>query len=192
MKSKPKNTLQKPRRWRIDRDGMLEGVRFIASPNSDERPPLCPVVLLVVHSISLPPDEFGGDGVIDLFTNNLDCDAHPYYRQLKYLKVSAHFLVRRAGNVVQFVTCVRRAWHAGASRWRGRACCNDFSVGVELEGCDRVPFSDAQYANLARLTRALRTAYPIEDVVGHCDIAPGRKTDPGPGFDWARYRSLID
>jgi AmpD protein len=123
--------------------------------------------------------------------NRLDADAHPYYAGIASLRVSAHFLVRRDGALVQFVPCAKRAWHAGASQWRGRERCNDFSVGVELEGTDALPFEDAQYATLAVLTRALRTAYPIADTVGHSDIAPGRKTDPGPGFDWAHYRAQL-
>ena len=176
---------------RIDRRGLLEGAGFIASRNSDERPPGSEIRLLVIHCISLPPGEFGGAGIVDLFTNCLDPDAHPYYREIKDLAVSSHFLVRRDGEIIQFVSCDRRAWHAGESAWRGRSRCNDFSVGIELEGCDDQPFEAAQYERLAELTRALEAKYPITDRVGHCDIAPGRKTDPGPCFDWVRYRELL-
>ena len=171
---------------RIDAQGLLSGGEYIPSPNYDDRP-VGAIELLVIHSISLPPGEFGGDGVQRLFTNTLDANAHPYYRNLVELKVSAHFFVRRDGWIIQFVPCLKRAWHAGASCWQGRACCNDFSVGIELEGCDTVPYTDAQYESLHRLTCALRAAYPICGIAGHSDIAPQRKTDPGPCFDWARY-----
>lgn len=176
---------------RIRAGGLAHEVPFIASPNCDERPPGLAVELLVVHAISLPPGEFGGGGIVDLFLNRLDPCAHPAYRDIAHLRVSAHFLVRRDGGVIQFVACDRRAWHAGASSWRGRARCNDFSVGIELEGSDEVAFEPVQYDALTALTRALRAAYPIVAVVGHSDIAPGRKTDPGPHFDWARYRAEI-
>lgn len=172
--------------------GWLSGVRRIASPNFDARPARTPVSLLVIHSISLPPDEFGGPGVRHLFTNTLDCSAHPYYAQLQGLRVSAHFLIGRDGAITQFVPCGSRAWHAGVSAWHGRERCNDFSIGIELEGCDRLPFEPAQYAALVRLTRRLRRNYPIRHIVGHADIAPGRKTDPGPLFDWGHYFRLLD
>jgi AmpD protein len=175
----------------IGSDGLFLGARFIASPNHDERPAGSPIELLVIHNISLPPGEFGGPGIIDFFTNQLDLDAHPYYREIKDLTVSSHFLIRRRGEIIQFVPCDRRAWHAGESVWRGRSRCNDRSLGIELEGTDDVPFEDVQYERLAGLTRALEAKYPITDIVGHCDIAPERKTDPGPCFDWARYRSMI-
>lgn len=171
--------------------GILEGVRYLASPNCDERPPGCAIELLVIHAISLPPGAFGGRGVFDLFMNRLDADAHPYYATIAGLRVSAHFFIRRDGEVVQFVPCARRAWHAGASTWRGRSRCNDFSLGVELEGGDDHPFEDAQYETLAAVTRVLCARYPIADIAGHADVAPGRKTDPGPRFEWARYRALI-
>ena len=172
----------------IDRYGLLEGARFIPSQNSDERADGSAVELLVIHSISLPPGEFGGPGIVDLFTNNLDPALHPYYREIADLRVSAHFLIRRDGELIQFVPCGERAWHAGESAWRGRGRCNDFSLGIELEGADDVPFEAAQYARLAELTRALKAKYAIADIVGHADVAPGRKTDPGPCFEWARYR----
>jgi len=177
---------------KFDSSGWLSGVRRIASPNFDARPAQTSVSLLVIHSISLPPDEFGGPGIRCLFTNTLDCSAHPYYAQLDGLRVSSHFLIGRDGSVTQFVPCGSRAWHAGVSVWQGRERCNDFSIGIELEGCDSVPFEPAQYAALSRLTRRLRRNYPIRHIVGHADIAPGRKTDPGPTFDWEQYFSLLD
>ena len=148
--------------------------------------------LIVVHAISLPPGEFGGTGIQDLFLNRLDPTLHPYYAGIAGLRVSAHFLVRRDGELVQFVPCAKRAWHAGASNWRGRTGCNDFSIGIELEGSDDSAFEDAQYAVLATLTMQLKASYQIQDIVGHCDIAPERKTDPGPHFDWSRYRRSLD
>ena len=175
----------------IDADGLATGVAFVASPNCDERPPGAAIELLVVHAISLPPGEFGGPGIEELFLNRLDPARHPYYAGVANLRVSAHFVVRRDGALVQFVPCSLRAWHAGHSSWRGRSRCNDFSVGVELEGSDDVPFEAQQYQALARLTTALRHAYPIIDITGHSDIAPGRKTDPGPQFDWPRFRTLV-
>jgi AmpD protein len=150
-----------------------------------------PVRLVVVHAISLPPNEFGGDGVEQLFMNKLDPEAHPYYQAISDLRVSSHFFIRRDGRLMQFVSTECRAWHAGISSWRGRERCNDFSLGIELEGCDDQPFTSIQYVRLARLIRVLRHTYAIEDVVGHSDISPGRKTDPGPCFDWVRLRHLL-
>jgi N-acetyl-anhydromuramoyl-L-alanine amidase len=175
----------------VDRAICLGTIRFVPSPNFDERPTGCEINLLVIHNISLPPDEFGGDGVLDLFTNRLDPEAHSYYRSICGLRVSAHFLIRRDGETIQFVPCEKRAWHAGESCWQGRSRCNDYSIGIELEGSDNVPFADVQYNALAWLTRALQKQYPIADIAGHSDIAPGRKTDPGPYFDWKRYRALL-
>jgi len=179
--------------WKLGTSGLLSAAAYVPSPNCDDRPGGANIELLVIHNISLPPGEFGGPGIVDLFTNHLDPRAHPYYREIQGHKVSSHFLIRRDGELIQFVPCIRRAWHAGQSAWRGRSRCNDFSVGVELEGADDQPFADSQYAVLADLTRALQRAYPIQDCVGHSDIAfpRGRKTDPGPYFDWARFRSLI-
>jgi len=171
---------------RIDPQGLLAGGVYIPSPNCDDRP-AGPIELLVIHNISLPPGEFGGDGVQRLFTNMLDASVHPYYETIAGLKVSAHFFVRRDGRITQFVPCSKRAWHAGESCWQDRSCCNDFSVGIELEGSDAVPFTDAQYISLDQLTKALRAAYPICGIAGHSDISPQRKTDPGPYFDWMRY-----
>lgn len=175
--------------WQLDAAGWLQGVTHIPSPNCDARPAGDAISLVVIHAISLPPGEFGGPGVIDLFTNRLDPAAHPYYETIKDLRVSAHFLIRRDGELIQFVPCTARAWHAGVSRWQGRERCNDFSIGIELEGTDDLPFTDAQYAVLDALLALLYEAYPIAAVVGHADIAPGRKTDPGPCFDWARLAS---
>jgi len=176
---------------RLDAEGVLSGAAQVPSPNWDERPEDAAIALLVVHNISLPPGEFGGDAVVRLFTNSLDHAAHPYYETLRDLSVSAHFLIRRDGELIQFVPCAKRAWHAGPSSWQGRERCNDFSVGVELEGCDEQAYADQQYLRLAELAAALRRRYPIVDVVGHADIAPDRKTDPGPAFDWGHFRGLF-
>lgn len=172
----------------INGDGWVEGVRHVASPNYDARPDNADIYLLVIHNISLPPGVFGGAAIEQLFTNQLDPHAHPYFATVAHLRVSAHFLIRRQGEIVQFVSCAQRAWHAGESSFEGRPRCNDFSLGVELEGSDFVAFEDAQYRALARLTRALRAHYPLRAVRGHEHIAPGRKTDPGPFFDWTRFQ----
>lgn len=147
--------------------------------------------LVVIHGISLPPGSFGGDEVERLFTNRLDPAGHPFYAGIATLRVSAHFLIRRDGELVQFVSCNDRAWHAGVSSWHGRARCNDFSVGIELEGTDTRPYERAQYRRLAELLRALACRYPLTAAVGHSDVAPGRKTDPGPAFDWRRLAGLV-
>ncbi len=170
----------------LDALGWLPAEFRHPSPNCDARPHGMAIELIVVHNISLPPGVFDGDAIIDLFTNQLDWDAHPYYQGIRDLKVSSHFFIRRDGSLIQFVPCTLRAWHAGASIWQGCECCNDFSIGIELEGTDELPFTDAQYATLIPLVRQLKQTYPIRDVVGHSDIAPGRKTDPGPHFDWPR------
>lgn len=171
---------------KLQQNGVVSGVRFIASPNCDWRANPVDIRLLVVHNISLPPGEFGGDGVIALFTGNLDPAAHPYYASIQSLRVSAHFFIRRDGEVIQFVPSVKRAWHAGVSSWQGWEKCNDFSVGVELEGDDHIPFTDAQYIQLQALIALFKLRYPYIEIVGHSDIAPGRKTDPGPCFEWPR------
>jgi len=163
----------------------------VRSPNHDARPAGTAISLVVVHGISLPPGEYGGDGITRLFTNRLDPRAHPYYAAIAAMKVSAHFLIRRDGELIQFVGCRERAWHAGASAWKSRERCNDFSIGIELEGADDIAYATAQYTMLARLIRVLRRTFPIDEIVGHADIAPGRKTDPGPAFDWARLRRLL-
>lgn len=170
----------------INADGVLNEATFIASPNFDARPDGAEVTLIVIHNISLPPGQYGGNGIVELFTNQLDPAAHPYYAEIHTLKVSSHFLIRRDGSVLQFVPCGLRAWHAGVSNWQGQERCNDFSVGIELEGCDTDTFTEAQYARLKQLIAALKQRYPIAGIAGHSDIAPGRKTDPGPGFDWTR------
>jgi len=172
-------------------DGRLAPCRFVGSPNHDERPAGERLTLLVVHSISLPPGEYGGDAIERLFCNRLDAAAHPYFQEIADLRVSSHFLIRREGELLQFVATDRRAWHAGESRWRGRSRCNDFSVGVELEGSDDGPFEPAQYQSLAALIAALRARLPLRDVAAHSDVAPGRKTDPGPLFDWPRLLAAL-
>ena len=171
--------------------GWLHGVPRCDSPNCGPRPQGAAIDLVLVHSISLPPGHYGGDAIERLFTNRLDWDAHPYFEQIRGLEVSAHFLVRRDGGVQQFVSCDARAWHAGRSVWQGRAECNDFSVGIELEGLEGERFELPQYASLARLIAALAQRYPIAAVAGHEHVAPGRKNDPGAGFDWPLLRTLI-
>jgi AmpD protein len=182
---------RRPRLGALDAEGWLSGARRVVSPNFDERPPATGIDLLVIHAISLPPDRFGGPAIEQLFTNRLDPDADAYFTAIAHLRVSAHFLIRRDGELIQFVPCGARAWHAGASNWKGRERCNDFSIGVELEGCDTMPFEAVQYRRLASLARALRKRYPLADIAGHSDIAPGRKTDPGPHFDWSRLLRLL-
>ncbi len=177
---------------RLNEDGLLDEATYLASPNCDERPADIRIELLVIHNISLPPGEFGGDAVIDLFLNRLDPAAHPYFEAVAGLRVSAHFFLRRDGGLLQFVPCTKRAWHAGQSEWCGRSRCNDFSLGIELEGVDDQPYTETQYGRLTQLARTIYRSYPIVDSVGHADIAPGRKTDPGPAFDWARYRRGLD
>jgi AmpD protein len=174
--------------------GLLRGVKCIMSPNCDARPPGIETNLIVVHGISLPPGEFGGPWIERLFTNSLPPEEHEYFAQIGPLRVSSHLVIARDGEVTQYVKFTDRAWHAGVSRYAGREACNDFSVGVELEGTDDLPYEPAQYRVLAQVVAALCDAYPgfsSERVVGHSDIAPGRKTDPGPAFDWPRARRLI-
>ena len=181
------------RRVHIDpATGLLRDVRQVLSPFQDERPSGSTPELIIVHGISLPPGEYGGPWIDRLFTGTLPRDAHPYFRQIPPGPVSAHALVGRDGAPTQYVPFGRRAWHAGRSEYRGRAACNDFSIGIELEGSDAAPYADAQYATLTELILALLRVYPTlarEHIVGHSDVAPGRKTDPGPGFDWARLRA---
>ncbi|KGW85292.1 1,6-anhydro-N-acetylmuramyl-L-alanine amidase AmpD [Burkholderia pseudomallei] len=175
-------------RFAVGADGWVDGARREPSPNFEARPDGAAISLVVIHNISLPPGEFGGDAIVALFQNRLDCDAHPYYAaHLRGVRVSAHFLVRRDGALIQFVSCDARAWHAGASSFFGRERCNDFSIGIELEGADDVAFDARQYATLAALARALAARYPIDAFAGHEHVAPGRKTDPGPHFDWQRF-----
>jgi N-acetyl-anhydromuramoyl-L-alanine amidase len=174
--------------------GLMRGVRQIASPNHDPRPAGVEADLIVVHGISLPPGEYGGPWIDRLFTNTLPADVHAYFAEISGLRASSHLAVTRDGAVTQYVSFTERAWHAGKSNFQGREACNDFSVGVELEGTDTQPYEDVQYDRLAEVVAALCAAYPRlspERLVGHSDIAPGRKTDPGPAFDWPRARRLI-
>ncbi|RRQ21401.1 1,6-anhydro-N-acetylmuramyl-L-alanine amidase AmpD [Thiohalobacter thiocyanaticus] len=178
--------LQADRQW-------LDAARRVESPNQDARPDPEDISLLVIHSISLPPGEFGGPWIERLFCNRLEADAHPYFREIVHLRVSAHLLIRRDGELIQFVPFTRRAWHAGASCFGGREACNDYSIGIELEGADEQPYTGAQYQRLAALIPVLQAAWPgitPARIVGHCDVAPGRKTDPGPAFDWPHLASL--
>ncbi|MEP6883459.1 MAG: 1,6-anhydro-N-acetylmuramyl-L-alanine amidase AmpD [Gammaproteobacteria bacterium] len=176
------------------KSGVMRGARQVASPNHDARPPGVEADLIVVHGISLPPGEFGGPWIDRLFTNTLPADVHPYFTEVCSLRVSSHLVLDRDGAVTQYVNLRERAWHAGKSIYQGREACNDFSVGVELEGVDTLPYEAAQYAALAQVVAALCAAFPrlsADRVVGHSDIAPGRKTDPGPAFDWPRAGGLI-
>ncbi len=168
--------------------------RQCPSPHFNERPDASTINLLVIHCISLPPGEFGGDYIEQFFRGELDASLHPYFETIAELEVSSHFLIDRNGQLLQFVDCSQRAWHAGVSQWLGRDNCNDFSIGIELEGCDDVPYTKAQYQALVELTRWLQQHYPDitdDNIVGHCDIAPERKTDPGPAFDWTYFHSLL-
>lgn len=188
----PAQTAQNRRCSAAARSGWLLPRRLrVPSPNCDQRPDPRDVSLLVIHNISLPPDVFGGPQVQQLFTNRLNPAEHPYFETIKDLRVSAHFFINRRGQALQFVSLRSRAWHAGKSVWDGRERCNDFSIGIELEGSDTLPFTAAQYRQLLRLTRLIRARYPSitpDRIVGHSDIAPVRKTDPGPHFNWPRYR----
>jgi AmpD protein len=174
--------------------GLLIGVRQVLSPHCDARPAEMLPELIIVHGISLPPNEFGGPWIDRLFTGTLAWDAHPYFRQIEGLRASAHVVIRRDGQLTQYVPFGERAWHAGVSQYRTRSGCNDFSVGVELEGTDDIAYTDAQYAQLVELIAALIEAYPSlspEHLVGHSDVAPGRKSDPGPYFEWPRLRAQL-
>ena len=184
----PKREL-KNQQYTLDADGFVKAATHIASPNHDARPDSCTIDLIVIHNISLPPNIYGGSGVVQLFTNALNPDEHPYYAEIYTRKVSSHFFIRRDGELMQFVSCLQRAWHAGISSWQGRERCNDFSVGIELEGSDYEAFEAAQYQTLKKLIVCLKTSLPIKEVVGHSDIAPGRKTDPGSYFNWQKLSS---
>ncbi len=181
---------------RVDaHSGLVDQARQCPSPNQDSRPTDATPDLIVIHSISLPPGEFGGDAIDALFTNRLDPAGHPYFAQVEGLRVSAHCLIRRDGELVQYVPFHRRAWHAGESSYAGRSRCNDYAIGIELEGSDHTPYEPVQYQILAGLILALRAVYPgltRERIAGHSDIAPGRKTDPGPAFDWAHLHRLLN
>lgn len=176
------------RTYTIDAAGFAKNAQFIASPNFDARPEN-EVCLIVIHNISLPPSQYGGNGIVELFTNQLNPNEHPYYAEIYTRKVSSHFLIRRDGKLIQFVSCLSRAWHAGVSNWQERERCNDFSVGIELEGSDFEAFEPAQYQTLKSLIAALASTYQIQAIVGHSDIAPGRKTDPGSYFDWPQIET---
>ncbi len=174
--------------------GLMEGVRYIPSPNRDERPAGGKIDLLVVHNISLPPGEFGGPHVDALFTNALEPASHPFFKEISRLRVSSHLFINREGEVTQYVPLTMRAWHAGESCFQGRDGCNDFSIGIELEGVDDKPYGEPQYRRLTEIIHLLRDIWPAitrDHIVGHCDIAPGRKTDPGPAFDWRRLDRLL-
>lgn len=176
-------------------DGWVSSARRVPSPNREPRPAGVEPCLIVIHNISLPPGEFGGPAIEQLFANTLDWEAHPDYHSIRGLRVSSHFLLRRDGELLQFVSTGERAWHAGVSCWEGRDNCNDFSIGIELEGTDTLPYTDAQYAGLQALVRLLCRAHPhlhTRALAGHSDIAPGRKTDPGPAFDWSRLHRELD
>ncbi len=174
----------------IGPDGWMNSARRLCSPNCDDWPAGGGPELIIIHAISLPPDQFGGPGVEQLFTNSLDPDEHEYYAGIAGLRVSAHFFIRRDGELIQFVPLTRRAWHAGVSSWKGRERCNDFSIGIELEGCDTKPFEDRQYSQLSNLVSVLTGHFSIKGICAHSDIAPGRKTDPGPFFDWQRVPGI--
>ena len=174
--------------------GWISGIDHCSSSNQDDRPENTEIDLLVIHGISLPPGQYGGNYIDQLFTNSLDPLEHFFFKEICDLKVSSHFLIRRTGEVVQYVPLTKRAWHAGVSEFKGRSCCNDFSIGIELEGCDDKFYEDVQYTRLAALTRLIQQHWPqinADNIVGHCDISPGRKTDPGLAFDWKHYRNLL-
>jgi AmpD protein len=176
--------------YRVDPEsGLLFPAALHSSPNQDDRPDDCRPEMIVIHGISLPPGKFGGSEIEQLFMNSLDWDAHPYFQEIRGMQVSAHLLIRRNGDVLQFVPFTRRAWHAGDSRFRGRQRCNDFSLGIELEGTDQKPYTNRQYGQLVPIVKAIFNAYPaisLRTLAGHCDVSPGRKSDPGPAFDWLR------
>lgn len=175
--------------------GWLSAATKLVSPNTDQRPEQADISLLVIHNISLPPEQFGGPYIDQLFANCLDPNQHPYFAEIADLKVSSHLLIDRVGKITQFVPFNQRAWHAGVSEFEGRSNCNDFSIGIEMEGADNIAYTDSQYDVLTAVTQVLLEAYPLitpSRIVGHMDIAPGRKTDPGPAFDWARYKSALN
>ena len=175
--------------------GLLKDVEYIPSPNCDDRPAESDAKLLIIHNISLPPNDFGGPYITQLFTNTLDEKIHPFFAEISHLRVSSHLLIRRDGSIIQYVPFHKRAWHAGVSSYNGEEACNSFSIGIELEGADDVPYESVQYEQLSNVSIALISTYPqmsMERITGHCDVAPGRKTDPGPAFDWERYKQLLE
>lgn len=177
------------------RQGLFKNIQYTPSPNKNERPNSNDIRLIIIHCISLPPEQFGGCYIDDFFLNKLDPSQHPYFEEICDLKVSSHLLIRRDGNITQFVPFHERAWHAGASRYKEEENCNDFSIGIELEGTDDIPYTNAQYDALARCCNILIETYPMlssETIVGHCDVAPDRKTDPGESFDWEKIQRLLN
>lgn len=172
----------------LDKTGFVKNTRHLKSPNFSLRQPNVQIELIVIHAISMPPDQFGGSDIEKLFTNKLNFNDHPFYKTIENLKVSAHFLIKRTGELIQFVSCLNKAWHAGASHWREKTDCNEFSIGIELEGSDKTDFTELQYEHLNELIKLLCQHYPIKDILGHSDIAPDRKTDPGPNFNWNKIK----
>lgn len=183
--------MRSPLPFILNNKGFVEGIKHLISPNFERRLPNEAINLIVIHAISMPPDQFGSKDIEKLFMNKLNFDEHPFYSTIKNLKVSAHFLIKRTGELIQFVSCLNKAWHAGQSSWNRRSNCNDFSIGIELEGSDKKEFTEIQYENLNALLEVLCQHYPIQDVVGHSDIAPARKTDPGPFFKWNKIRTSL-
>jgi len=181
---------------KINKDtGLLEEAEYLPSPNCDDRAENGDMDLLIIHNISLPPNQFGGPHINQLFTNCLNPDEHPFFEEICHLRVSSHLLIRRDGSIIQYVPFHKRAWHAGVSEYQGRSQCNNFSIGIELEGADEVPYEEAQYQTLAEVSKTLFDTYPNmtkDHITGHSDIAPGRKTDPGPAFEWAKYRDMLE
>lgn len=174
--------------------GLLKNADYTPSPNCDDRPTGHIAKLLIIHNISLPPNEFGGPYITQLFTNTLNEKDHPFFTEISHLRVSSHILIRRDGSIIQYVPFHKRAWHAGVSCYEGEETCNSFSIGIELEGADDIPYETAQYEQLSKVSNALFATYPEmspERITGHSDIAPGRKTDPGPAFDWGKYKQLL-
>ena len=170
----------------INAEGFVKDIKHVLSPNHDSRPKDSTINLLVIHNISLPPDQYGGDYIEHFFTNQLNSSIDPYFQKIKNIKVSSHFVINREGNLIQYVSCKKRAWHAGVSEWNGKKNCNDYSIGIELEGSDHIEYTESQYEKLNQLIDCLKSYYDIKGIVGHSDIAPGRKTDPGTSFNWKK------
>jgi len=172
------------KKLQLNHKGFIKNTKQIPSPNYNARPKDTEINLIVIHNISLPPNQYGGNFIEQFFTNKLDSNKHPYFKEIKNVKVSSHFVIDRKGDLIQYVSCNYRAWHAGISEWNGKDNCNNYSIGIELEGSDHLEYDNAQYEKLNQLIDCLKSIYNIKDIVGHCDIAPGRKTDPGPLFNW--------
>ena len=175
-----------PKEMIINDGGFVQDIKLVLSPNCDARPKNISINLLVIHNISLPPDQYGGDYIEHFFTNQLNSSVDPYFQKIKNIKVSSHFVINREGNLIQYVSCNKRAWHAGVSEWNGKKNCNDYSIGIELEGSDHIEYTKSQYEKLNQLIDCLKSYYAIEAIVGHSDIATGRKTDPGSSFNWKK------